>query len=225
MDPNNNDTAQPPRALSARTQQDHVRSWRRWGRHCAELAELRLEGIDPLDAPFWAFEALFTTRAKSDQPLSVSAIRKITQAVTRRSGDVVPAHKRPEDAAQWRMLLLAKARREGPRQRRLVLDLRRDGRLGLAGMQRITDPDLLALLSYDRRMKTGRPSPTQRRQTMGHHDPVLQRRRPRGRQPVGRYRSIPPPDEARATTVVRASVVRARCGRHEASRRPVSLVR
>jgi hypothetical protein len=165
MDPNDNDAAQPPRALSARTQRDHVWSWRRWERHCAELA------IDPLDAPFWAFESLFTTCAQNGQPLSVSTIRKIARAVARRSGgvDVVPAHKRPEYARQWRMLLLAKARREGRRQRRLVLDLRRDGGLGLAGVQRATDPEVIAtMLSYNRSMETSRLSPTQLRQTLGH---------------------------------------------------------
>jgi hypothetical protein len=167
MDQNDNEAAQPPRALSARTQQDHVWSWRRWARHCAELAELRLEKIDPLDAPFWVFEALFTSHSKSDQPLSVSTIRKITQAVTRQSGDVVPAHKRPEHTARWRMLLLAKARREG--QRRPLPDLGSDGGLGRATVRRVTDPEVVAmLLSYDRPMKTGRPSPAQLRETIGH---------------------------------------------------------
>jgi hypothetical protein len=169
MDPNDNDTAQPPRALSARTREDDVRSWRRWERHCAELAELRLEGIDPLDAPFWAFEALFTTCAKDAQPLSISSIRTITQAVTRRSGDVVPAHKRPENAVKWRTLLLAKARREGWRQRRPVPALRRDGLVALAQVQRITDPEVLAMLqSYNRPMETGRLSPARLRQSLRH---------------------------------------------------------
>jgi hypothetical protein len=71
-----------------------------WTAHCESLTT----PVDPLDAPLSAFEDLLVEGLLRETPPAVSTTERLLAAVTwtYTSHGLVPAHKRPENLAQWK---------------------------------------------------------------------------------------------------------------------------
>lgn len=90
----------------------YAQHWRIWESVCAN------EGVDPWDAPFEAFEALWTLRRKDGRLCAPSTVKNIATSISHyyRERGLVPAHTAPQHRADWSLLAkgATRARNRGP---------------------------------------------------------------------------------------------------------------
>src|SRR5436189_4242385 len=77
------------------TRVNHAKFWGWWQRHCKRVAERREVTIDPLAAPFFVFEELFTEFTEDGRRYAVGTIDNVVGAVRARyeAAGLVPPHK------------------------------------------------------------------------------------------------------------------------------------
>ena len=98
------------------------KGWLRWERHCKD------GGWDPWDAPFQAYRELWLLRRADGQPLATSTIAGTAGSVASeyaRRG-LTPAHRRPENAGEWKRLSRGHSRTIDRREGAVVPMLRAD---------------------------------------------------------------------------------------------------
>lgn len=89
----------------------HDAGWRTWVEHCKDV------GVDPMSAPFGAFEALLLRRREDGHVYARGTHDSIVAAVGAKytTAGLVPAHKAPDNVGRWRDLLRATSRQAAER--------------------------------------------------------------------------------------------------------------
>lgn len=95
------------------TVRSHAQGWATWASHCQAL------GVDPLAAPFSAFEDLLLRRRSDGHAYARGSHDIVLGAVgaTYAEAGVVPAHKLPANVSSWKALLRGASREAGTRKR------------------------------------------------------------------------------------------------------------
>lgn len=101
------------RAKAGLTQRNHRRGWSFWQRHCQDL------NVDPLRAPFSAFEDLLLLRRQDGLVYTRGTFEAVLAAVAARYEDErrIPAHKLPANVGSWRLLMKGAGRVGAERKR------------------------------------------------------------------------------------------------------------
>lgn len=90
------------------TREGDAKRWPQWVRHCAVL------GVDPLAAPYEAFVSLFELLRADGRPLAAGTVRVMAATILHEytTRGLLPAHKRPENSADWTQRMKGAARRD-----------------------------------------------------------------------------------------------------------------